>query len=42
MQYGYKPNLNALINKIDLRWIKIQTEWLILIKVVKGEENHTL
>ena len=42
MQYGYKPDLDALTDKIDLRWIRMQTEWLALIKAAKGEENHTL
>ena len=42
MQYRYKPNLGTLIDKIDLRQIKIQIEWLVLIKVVKGKENYTL
>lgn len=42
MQYGYKPDLGTLTDEIDLRWIKMQTEWLALTKVVKGEENYTL
>ncbi|XTI82112.1 hypothetical protein V2W45_1228508, partial [Cenococcum geophilum] len=42
IQYGYKPNLGTLTDKIDLRWIKMQIEWLVLTKVVKGKENYTL
>jgi hypothetical protein len=42
MKYGYKPDLDTLTDKIDLRWFKMQTEWLALIKAVEGEENRVL
>jgi hypothetical protein len=30
------------MDKIDLRWFKMQMEWLALIKAVEGEEDYIL
>ncbi|OCL02981.1 hypothetical protein AOQ84DRAFT_420880 [Glonium stellatum] len=42
VQYGRKPNWNALTKEIDLGWLKMQMEWLALKQAVEGSENHLL